>query len=409
VPSTAADLRVAFVLGAASGGTASHVGALAAGCQAAGLTVASFGPAPTRHLFGAGIAWTRVQIGNRPRPIGDAAAVLRLRSGLGAMRPDVVHAHGVRAGAFAALALLGMRVPLVVTVHNAPPAGRVQALIYGVLERVCAQRADLVLCASADLLTRMRRIRAASTRAAHSSAAHSSAAHSSAAHSSAAHSSAAHSRPASSHAARVEQFDVPALPADPPGPAAIEAATAELAARGRPVVLAVGRLAPQKGLDVLVDAAVRWRDREPRPLTVIAGAGPLGAELTAQAARAGADVQLLGARQDVPALLTVADVVVVPSRWEARPLVVQEAMRAGCAIVASQVGGIPDLVGPDGAVLIPPDDSAALAAAVAAVLDDPGLAARLRRAARAHAATFPSQKDAVQAAVTIYTRLATLP
>jgi glycosyltransferase involved in cell wall biosynthesis len=365
------------------------VSALAAGCEAAGLAVAAYGPETTAQLFGAGIAWTQAEIGNRPRLVSDAAAVRRLRSGLRAWRPDVAHAHGVRAGAFAALALLGSRVPLVVTVHNAPPLGGVQALIYGLLERVCARRADLVLCASADLLARMRQLGAANHRAASRRA--------------------ASRRAASRRAAPAEQFDVPAPAAGPPGPAEIEAATANIGAHGRPVVLAVGRLAPQKGLDVLVDAAARWRDRDPRPLTVIAGSGPLAAELTERAAAAGADVRLLGSRHDVPALLAVADVIAVPSRWEARALVVQEAMRAGCAIVASRVGGIPDLAGPDGAVLVPPDDPAALAAGVTAVLDDPGLAARLRRAARAYSATFPSQKDAIEAAVAIYTRLATLP
>ena len=172
------------------------------------------------------------------------------------------------------------------------------------------------------------------------------------------------------------------------------------------MVLAVARLAPQKGLDVLIDAAARWRDRDPRPLTVIAGDGPLAAELGAQARRAGADVRLLGARQDVPALLAIADVVVVPSRWEARALILQEAMRSGRPIVATEVGGTADLTGNDGAVLVPPGDPAALAAAVTTVLDDAPLAARLRSAASARSATLGSEQDAVRAALAIYARLA---
>jgi glycosyltransferase involved in cell wall biosynthesis len=127
----------------------------------------------------------------------------------------------------------------------------------------------------------------------------------------------------------------------------------------------------------------------------------------------------------VPALLEIADVVVVPSRWEARALILQEAMRSGKPIVATSVGGTPDLVGSDGrgiagdsagqedsagreisALLIPPDDPAALAAAVTAVLDDPRLAARLRLAARARSATFPTEKDAIKAAMSVYAQLA---
>ena len=71
-----------------------------------------------------------------------------------------MHAHGLRAGAFAGLALLGVARParpaLAVTVHNAPPGGRVARASYELLERICARRADLVLGASADLVERMR-------------------------------------------------------------------------------------------------------------------------------------------------------------------------------------------------------------------------------------------------------------
>jgi glycosyltransferase involved in cell wall biosynthesis len=367
--------RVAFVLAAASGGTARHVAALAVGCREAGLAVKVFGP--EQAAGSAGIAVTPVRISDRPRPVSDAAALARLRAGLRSWRPDVVHAHGVRAGAFAALAIARWRAAapgygprpraaLVVTVHNAPPDARPARLSYGLLERICARRADVVLCASADLLARARALGAADA----------------------------------------EQFDVPAWPAPPPSAAEVAAASTDVGAGGRPVVLAVARLAPQKGLDVLIEAAARWRDREPRPRTVIAGDGPLAGELAAQAKRADADVVLLGPRQDVPALLALADVVVIPSRWEARALILQEAMRSGRPVVATRVGGTPELTGDDGALLVPPDDPAALAAAVATMLDDPPLAARLGLAARARSATFPSQKDAVLAALAIYARVA---
>jgi glycosyltransferase involved in cell wall biosynthesis len=141
---------------------------------------------------------------------------------------------------------------------------------------------------------------------------------------------------------------------------------------------------------VLLDAAARWQDRDPVPLVAIAGEGPLVAPLRARARAAGLDTAFLGQRGDVPALLAAADVVVVPSEWEGQPLVVQEALRAGRPIVASRVGGIPDLTGDDGALLIPPGDPGELAAAVLAVLDDPGLAARLAAAASARADTLPT-------------------
>jgi glycosyltransferase involved in cell wall biosynthesis len=394
-----APLRVAFVLGLATGGTARHVSALAAGCRTAGLAVSVLAPPETLASLRAdtGIETFALSISDRPRPASDVVAVARLRSRFASWRPGVVHAHGVRAGAFAGLAGAGLvgrrpigsapdgrrRPALVVTVHNAPPAGRRSRLIYGLLERICARRADLVLCASQDLAVRMRNLGAAD----------------------------------------VEQFDVPAPVVTQPSPAEVASARDDAGAAGRPVVLAVGRLARQKGLDVLIDAAGRWRHCDPQPRTVIAGDGPLAADLRAQVSRAHADVLLLGQREDIPALLEIADVVVVPSRWEARSLILQEAMRSGKPIVATRVGGTPELVSGDGtpgfgarhdhsashdhgALLIPPDDPAAIADAVTAVLDDPRLAARLRLAARARSAAFPSEDDAVKLAISSYARLA---
>jgi glycosyltransferase involved in cell wall biosynthesis len=363
-------MRIGLVVATASGGTAAHVAWLAAGCRDAGLPVRVFGPAGTAQLLGQGIGFEPVRIGARPRPVRDAQAVARLRAGLRAWQPAVLHAHGVRAAAFAALALGANpgSARLVVTVHNAPPSGSGSParLIYHLLERVCARRADEVLCASEDLAERMRGL----------------------------------------GAARVSVYAVPAPLAAPPSDEAIAKVQADIGAAGRPVVLAVGRLTGQKGFDVLVAAAARWRDRDPAPLTVIAGDGPLAGDLHRQAAEAGADVLLLGRRDDVAALLAVADVVAVPSRWEARAMVLQEAMRAGKPVVATRVGGTPNLTGADAAVLVPPDDPAALAAAVTEVLDDPSLAAGLGRTAEARSRSFPTQEDALNAAVTLYARLA---
>lgn len=369
-PHPARQLRVAFVLGSASGGTLAHVASLATGCRQAGLAVSIFGPEQAPGMLTEDVPVTFIAIGARPRPVRDAATVTRLRGALGDWRPDVVHAHGIRAGAFCALALpgkpRGASPALVVTVHNAPPAGRSARVAYGLLERICARRAEVILGASADLVARMQAL----------------------------------------GAAQAVQFDVPAPAAQPPTAAQLARARADLGAAGRPVVLAAGRLAPQKGLDVLVDAAAAWQHRNPRPLTVVAGAGPLAAALRAQAGRAGADVLLLGSRSDVPALLAVADVVVVPSRWEARALFVQEAMRAGRPLVATRTGGTPELTGEDGAILVPAGDPAALAEAVCAVLEDQELAAGLGRAAQARSETFPVQEDAIRAALALYSRLA---
>src|SRR6185437_15577082 len=155
--------RVAFVLGTTSGGTGRHVAMLARACGEAGELAGVFGPEGSRVLLeSAEVGFEPVAIADRPRPASDLAAVRRLRRLLAGARAEVVHAHGLRAGALAALALgagaaraagaagaaraARDRPGLIVTVHNAPPAGARLAAIYGVLERIVARRADVVLC-----------------------------------------------------------------------------------------------------------------------------------------------------------------------------------------------------------------------------------------------------------------------
>ena len=366
-------LRVAFVLGTASGGTARHVAMLADGCRRSGLEVRAFGPAATRHLFpeSAGIFFRPVEISGRLRPGHDAVAVSRLRGLLRRPRPDVVHAHGMRAGAIAALALLpaaaaGHAPPLVVTVHNASPGGRMASLIYRLLEAIVARRSAVLLCASRDLAARMR----------------------------------AHG------ARRVELAVVPARRIAAAEPAAIGKARAEIGVTGEPIVLAPARLVRQKGLDVLLAALSSWPARGGPPFLVIAGEGPMRGDLVRQADAANLPVIFLSQRDDIGALLAVADVVAVPSRWEGQPLIVQETLLAGRPLVASRVGGIPDLTGEEAAVLVPPEDPGALAAALAAVLGDRNVAARLGAAALARGAALPSEPDAVDAVLAVYGRLA---
>jgi glycosyltransferase involved in cell wall biosynthesis len=121
----------------------------------------------------------------------------------------------------------------------------------------------------------------------------------------------------------------------------------------------------------------------------------------AKAAELGVDAVFVGHRADVPALLAIAAVFVLPSQWEGQPLVLQEALRAGTPVVATRVGGIPGLAG-DEALLVPPEDAPALAAAVRSVLTDAPLAARLRAAAAVRAATLPSEAGAASAALAAY-------
>jgi glycosyltransferase involved in cell wall biosynthesis len=375
-------VKLALVLGTSTGGTARHVRMLAAGCAAHGVRVEVFGPAQTDRDFafdGAapGVGFTAVEIADRPRLPGDLRAIRRLRRLFRAWRPDVVHAHGLRAGALAAIAVAFARTAagnkqgrpaVVVTVHNAPPAGGVTGAIYRVLELIVARNADSVLCVSADLEDRMR----------------------------------------AAGARRVGHAVVPAAPVSLTVSAETRAALrAEFGADpGQAVVLAVGRLAAQKGFGLLLDAAARWGDIRPAPLLVIAGQGPLAAELQARAASLGLTVRFVGHRVDVPALLAAADVFVLPSVWEGQALILQEALRAGVPVVATRVGGNPELTGEDAAILVPPGDAQRLAEAVRAVLGDPALAARLRKAAAARGRGLPDEDAAVAAALDEYRHVA---
>ena len=174
------------------------------------------------------------------------------------------------------------------------------------------------------------------------------------------------------------------------------------------LVLAVARLHPQKRLDVLVAAAASWGSGDPGRRAIVAGDGPLYAELSDQIERAGAPVSLLGARSDVADLLTAADVVVLTSEWEARSLAAQEALRAGVPLVCTPVGGLPDLVG-DAAILVPVGDAPALLAALDRVLGDAGLRAELIRRGRRRAAGWPTGRQGADAMRSLYLDLRARP
>jgi glycosyltransferase involved in cell wall biosynthesis len=395
-------MKVAFVLGTTAGGTGRHVQMLAAGCVARGVRAEVFAPGETQRAFpfGPGVTVRTVEFADRPRA-RDGRAVLRLRQLITRSGADTVHAHGLRAGALTAIALAfipsGRRPPLVVTVHNAPPAADATGAIYRVLERVVARGAATVLCVSADLEERMRRAGARDVGRALVPSPGAGLG---------AGSSAGAGPPAASSPSPPASLNAGPAGDGTPDRAAVEVVRKELTGgTGRPIVLAVGRLAEQKDFGTLIDAAWQWPDLDPAPLVTIAGAGPLAETLAARAQPPGGAVRLLGPRPDVPALLAAASVFVLPSRWEGQPLILQEALAAGCPIVASRTGGIPDLTGEDAALLVPPGDVDALAAAIRRVLTDGALAQRLATAARERARALPSEDDAIGAALATYRRL----
>ena len=359
-------LRLHLVLGTSTGGVGQHVRSLTDGLLGHGVDVQVLGPGATDPLFGfsdAGARFRAVEISSAPHPFRDLAAVRALRTGLSGA--DVVHAHGLRAGLLSGLALPRRRAPLVLTLHNAVLGSGRRRQVMEALQGVTVRRADVVLGASRDLT--------------------------------------AGARAQGARDAREGPVSAPAMGAAQRSRAAVRAELGVV--DDRPVLLAVGRLQSQKGFDVLLDALALPGPQRYRPRVVIAGDGPDEARLQAQASSQGVDLLLLGRRTDIPDLLAAADLVVLPSRWEARSLVAQEALRAGRPLVASDVGGLPDLLAPDAGVLVPVGDVAALGAAITALLEDPAERSALAGRGLARSAGWPDEAATVAHLLALYREL----
>jgi glycosyltransferase involved in cell wall biosynthesis len=362
-------MRVVLLVGRSTGGIGTHVGQLVADLRQLGLEVVVVTHPLTAERFG----WDDARTWWPRDPRHPLAAVRNLRR-LQALvaGADVVHAHGHQAGLLATL--LGVAAPrpaLVVSQHNLVLAGSGLRRVKAAAQRLVARRADLVTGASTDLVEQARALGAVDARL-----------------------------------ARVPSPKVPALLAQP---VLDDAGRAALAGRllgpaagrpfgpaaGRPwLVLTVSRIAAQKDLEVLVTAAAAVH-AACRFVVVGDGDADLRGRLQDQIRRTGAPVELVGARDDVAQLLRAADVFVLPSAWEARALVVQEAMAAGTPVVASDVGGLRDLVDGSGC-LVAAGDADGLARVVDTLLADPGRRAQASRAGRQAAAALPDGPSAAR-------------
>ncbi len=170
-----------------------------------------------------------------------------------------------------------------------------------------------------------------------------------------------------------------------------------------PLALTVARLDEQKGIAHLIDAAALV----PGVVFAIAGDGPDRAALEGRAAERGVSsrVRFLGHRRDVPALLAIADLFVLPSLYEGFPLSVLEAMAAGVPVVATAVGGTDELVSGATGTLVPPADPRALADGIRALLADRDGAARRAATAREHVLTTHSAGAMVASMSALYESL----
>lgn len=200
-----------------------------------------------------------------------------------------------------------------------------------------------------------------------------------------------------------------------PAPLAPERRAAERDALGVPpgrrCGLFVGRFVVVKDIPLLLDALARVAP-ERRPFLLLAGGGPLDAELRDRAGQLGleADVRFLGERSDAQTLMQCADFLVLCSREEGLSNVVLEAMAAGCAPIASAVGGNPELVEHEhNGLLFPGGDADALAAALERIGGDDALRVRLGTAARVDAEQGYAIEEMVRRTEAVYARVSGAP
>lgn len=363
-PHGQSSLRTVQVLGGGNAGSSAHVRSLASGLVARGVRVTVCAPVDADHLYdftGAGADHVHV-----PRS-SDPTSVAALRAACA--DADLVHAHGLHASFRAVLALSGRRTPLVVTWHDRAHAEGARAHLVRLLERRVVKAASVVLGTTSALVDRARRTGARDARLA------------------------AVAMPGPRQA--VEHDDPDRLRPK---------VRAELGSTGRPLLIAVGSLERHRGYDVLLDASRAWLRLDPVPLVVIAGEGALRAELQRRIEDEELPVRLIGRRDDVSELLAAADVALLPSSWESRSVLAQEALHARVPLVATEVGGVPELVG-DAAELVPYGDAKALADAVVRLLGDPERRELLRERGVRQTATWPTEDETVAQVLSVYDEL----
>ena len=338
----------------------------------------------------AGACLRTYQIDIGARPSGADLKALRQLKQLAATA-QVIHAHGLRAGALAVLAVKRLpaakRPRVVVTLHNLPVGSAPTRLVGKALHLVVVKGADYVLTVSPDLLEKAKQLGLKAGEIAVVPAP--------------ARSLSDCDGTASSETdfGTTASLDPASGPGAGSGPgigsgSGVDSgsgygASSDTDCDAAPCLLTIARLAPQKGLDLLLEAATLIKQRGIDFTWLVAGDGPLKAQLNQQIDDAALPVKLLGRREDIGALLSQADVVVQTSYWEGQPLTLREAMQAGRAIVATDVGGSAYTLAGCGQLVEP--QVGPLADAVVAIISDPKRRETLEAASRAAVAKIPGE------------------
>jgi glycosyltransferase involved in cell wall biosynthesis len=313
-------------------------------------------PGVAESLSRAGVPWIQVpHLRRSVHPIADCGALWGLWRLMRTMQPDIVHTHSSKAGFLGRLAARIAGVPHIVhTPHGhifegyfSP--GRTRA--FTALERLAARWTDRIITLSDE-----------------------------------------EARDHLRHGiGRPEQFVTIPSGVDLDG---VQAASPVRLVTGGPVIGAVARLVPVKGLHYLIDAAPDILRRYPDARFLLVGDGEMRPALKAQARSLGlADrIVFTGFREDVPSVIAGTDIVVLPSVNEGMGRVLVMAMALGKPIVATRVGGVAELLqNGEAGLLVPPRDAAALAEAILTLLQDPVRALALGQAGRRLAPRYSAE------------------
>lgn len=308
------------------------------------------------------IPFQSASITARSHPLADLHAAKRTAQYARNQRAQLLHGHGLRGAWIASLAARGAHKPFVFTAHNLAPARA--GLLSSFFLRRTVRKAKAVICISQAVADSLAPYGLTPDKTA-----------------------------LIPNGIDLVAFDV----SSPPTPS---------------LIVAIGRLAPEKGFDTLIEAAVRVCERVPEAHFVLAGEGEERAKIETLIVQHGLTerFQMLGLREDIPTLLASAAVVAVPSLSEGQGLVALEAMAACRPVVASHVGGLVETI-EDGVtgLLVPPRRAAALAEALGRLLGDTALREQMGAAGRARVEAHYTADRMVDRTLELYRRLSDRP
>ncbi len=262
-----------------------------------------------------------------PRQLRETVLVIR------SLRIELVHSHGYRCDILGFMAARQVGIPIISTVHGWTPVSR-SLRCYEYLDRLFLRRFDRIICVSRPLYEGLYDV-----------------------------------------VPQERLFFVPNAVARHDGDAPVP----EAGDRDGRTILYVGRLSPEKGLDLLLRACALLTERRDIRLLLL-GDGPCREEYERLVRELGVAEQVLflGHQSDVDSFYRRADMLILPSRTEGLPMTLLEAMSRGVPIIATRVGGMPDLIrdGETG-ILVSPEDPVALKDAILRLLADPSEARAL--------------------------------